>query len=113
MIVKSILVLRSNEQADRYTYPTIQVGFFFSSEKRVEKTLFSRKNTIPHKNKTIIISAILNRKDCREYFVLPVRLSARQASRYYARPYTARKRAAKTFSMRIRRKQRGIEPAGE
>ena len=26
-------------------------------------------------------------------FLLPVRLSARQASRYYTRPYTARKRA--------------------
>ena len=28
-------------------------------------------------------------------FLLPVRLSARQASRYYARPYTARKRAGR------------------
>ena len=47
-------------------------------------------------------------------FLLPVRLSARQASRYYARPFTALNEPdAKTFSMRIRRKQRGIEPAGE
>lgn len=46
--------------------------------------------------------------------MLPVRLSALQATRYYARPYTALNEPdAKTFSVRIRRKQRGIEPAGE
>ena len=42
-------------------------------------------------------------------FLLPVRLSTRQDSRYYARPFTALNEPdAKTFSMRIRRKQRGI-----
>ena len=32
---------------------------------------------------------------CRIKFLLPVRLSARQASRYHTRPYTARKRAGR------------------
>ena len=46
--------------------------------------------------------------------MLPVRLSARQASRYYARPYTARNEPdAKTISTRTRRKRRGMEPAGK
>ena len=36
-----------------------------------------------------------NKRSLKIKFLLPVRLSARQASRYYARPYTARKRAGR------------------